>query len=934
MFAPTSRRSTAAGSGALAAVRTGLILAAAILAAAQPAATFGQSSPAAAASQPAVPSQPATSQPARAHRGALAVYAHGSESGQPRRLLKHFDFDERQEGNVESVPMYWLQRKGQDLPHYNSGRFDWEVGHEGKPAFRLEFITGSVAYTYVGPHLMTEPGARYLVSAWVRTQALRYSRAYLSAAFATRDGRAIPGTEVFSHPVGGEGQNAKWWYVELPLGEVPPAARFLQITVWLAQPRLWQAHSKQPRPIRPQDIHGTAWFDDIKVFQLLPTASIRTIRDEPVFEPSQPPELLVRLLDPVRIGLVGRIQVTDFRGQVCFESHLKPPGRSLAPPERIRLEKLPAGVFTATLQALSGTQPLATQTVQFVKLPAIAPPTVSRIGVCLRRRSLQALEPLVAALDGLKVGWIKVPIWTSQSRTDQIAQGDPLLEVLLGRVISKGISVVGCLEAAPADLVGSFSATRRNLVDLFLAKPQFWQPHLALSLTRYADVVRVWHFGPDRADALALDARYPTAAAAAMRQIASFVDGAEGVLPWPAVQASPPLPANVKRLSLFVPAAVPPEQIPAYLRKHSRNGAYPWVYIEPLPASRYAPDARRADLAKRIVYALAAKADAVWLPEPWRIKRADGKALLVPGQDYPVIATISRALAGKRYAGRFEWNDGAVFQIFAAGETATLIAWNDQARPGRPQGARISLYLGEKAAAYDLRGRSVALSGQEKQTLAVDKDPIIVTGAETWLARLRSRFEILPKQIPSSMREHRHQLRLVNTYPEPISGLVRLRGPEGWQIRPSRIPISLQPGQALQQPIALRLPSNEPAGTKTLYAEIKLDARRVYWITVPVALELTLPGIDSYAFADPTDTDVIIRQVLTNRTGEEINFTGFAVLPDMVRQERLFLHVQPGQTLIKEYVLPREQLDGQRKIRLGLREINGPRILNQIVQLP
>ena len=126
------------------------------------------------AASEAVSTQPVASRP---------ITTQISDSALPRHILKRFDFDERRFGNVEEVPMYWLRRKGPDLPHYNTGVLDHAIGHDAPPSFRLSAITESVAFTYSRNDIPVEPGNRYTVSGWIRTQDLRRSRAYISAAY-------------------------------------------------------------------------------------------------------------------------------------------------------------------------------------------------------------------------------------------------------------------------------------------------------------------------------------------------------------------------------------------------------------------------------------------------------------------------------------------------------------------------------------------------------------------------------------------------------------------------------------------------------------------------------------------------------------------------------------------------------------------------------
>ncbi len=188
--------------------------------------------PATAAVQAAAPVSRAPQTQVAASRP-ITIATDGAPS---RHILKRFDFDERKFGNLEDIPMYWTRRKGLNLPHYNTGSFDRSSGHDGPPSFRLACITESVAYTYDRNDIPVEPGNRYTVSGWIRTEGLRKSRAYLSASYLARDLGVIEQAETESPGIGQAEQDGHWHYVELQTAEAPRTARWLRITVWLAQP--------------------------------------------------------------------------------------------------------------------------------------------------------------------------------------------------------------------------------------------------------------------------------------------------------------------------------------------------------------------------------------------------------------------------------------------------------------------------------------------------------------------------------------------------------------------------------------------------------------------------------------------------------------------------------------------------------------------------
>ncbi len=850
----------------------------------------------------------------------------------PRHILKRFDFDERKLGNYEDLPMYWNRRRGANLPHYNPGILDEQVGHGAPPSFRLSAITESVAFMYGRNDIPVEPGNRYLISGWIRSEGLDKARAYLSAAYMTRDLQLLDQTEVHTDPVGAEAGGG-WTRVELATIEAPLQARFLQITAWIAQPEIQPDRHDDYRPIRLQDTNVTAWFDDIEVTHLLPVASIRTAADVPVFAQGEPARILGPRVNPAHFGLACRIGLTDEDGRSYYQNRTDPLEPEVAPPAVIDLPDLPCGLYTTSLEVFSQNRQVGQQQVRFVKLPGIERSTNNRIGICLDQESLQAVEASMACIRGLQTGCVKLPIWTRQTTGQQISDRQEAYRDLLKRMLAEGVEPIGVLAGPPAGVATHLMPKRYGLVDLLLADRQAWQPYLAVSLTHYADVVRLWQVGVDGQIETALDPRYAPAADIAAEQITTLIDGAEVALAWPAILAREKPAPHMARQSLTVPASIRPEQIAGFVEQQAQGGRPLWLTIEPIDHARYTAAVRRTDLCRRLISALTTNAATVFVPQPWQAIKAGPRTILAPTIEFPVVATLSRALAGRRYAGRFTWPGGAVFHVFAGSRDATLVAWNEQPQEvGAPPEA-VDLYLGEDVRAFDLRGRPIVITGDTTQRVPVGIEPIVIMGADFRLAELRGLFRMVPHLVPSGLREHEQTLTLTNTYAEPVNGSIRIRGPGGWRISPSRLPFSLQPGQTFERTVRIQVPYNEPIGPKTLYADVTIDARQVYSLTIPIPLDLQLPGVETYAFSDHDGSSVIIRHVLTNRTDAQVNFVGSILLPAAARVERLFLHVRPGQTVVKEYIFPHKDLDGQQRVRLSLREINGSRFLNQMVEI-
>ena len=70
----------------------------------------------------------------------------GSNSADAEQVIKHFDFDERSQGNLESIPMLWERHRGPGFPKYANGEFDFQVGYAARPSFYLHSNGRNCAY--------------------------------------------------------------------------------------------------------------------------------------------------------------------------------------------------------------------------------------------------------------------------------------------------------------------------------------------------------------------------------------------------------------------------------------------------------------------------------------------------------------------------------------------------------------------------------------------------------------------------------------------------------------------------------------------------------------------------------------------------------------------------------------------------------------------
>jgi hypothetical protein len=100
---------------------------------------------------------------------------------------------------------------------------------------------------------------------------------------------------------------------------------------------------------------------------------------------------------------------------------------------------------------------------------------------------------------------------------------------------------------------------------------------------------------------------------------------------------------------------------------------------------------------------------------------------------------------------------------------------------------------------------------------------------------------------------------------------------------------------------------------------------------VPIMLSLGLSDVGMQTLALRDKSDLIVQQMITNYGDKPIDYTAYAVYPGQARQERLVTKLGPGKTTIKLYRFKDVNFIENAKVRSGLRQNEGTRILNDEV---
>ena len=289
---------------------------------------------------------------------ALIVLTIAAAPARAARLFKSFDFEERQLGNDEDTPMHWSRVAGEGLPHYVVGRLTTDRARSGRYSFRMDLDGGSCVYQYDPERLPVTLGGHYRVSGFCQTTPLKHARARLTLALADASGLPLPGTEVRSDLYASPTADAADWHeLSAELTDDTAAAAFLVARMELVQPARYDAAAIDPT-LLPEDVRGTAWFDDLVVAQV-PRVSLSTDRPGNVFGRGDVPQMSAVLADPSADDLTSQLIVTDAEGRQVFQrtgtvnlSAAEPdgPGRRRV---TVPLPITPAGWYRATLRLAS-----------------------------------------------------------------------------------------------------------------------------------------------------------------------------------------------------------------------------------------------------------------------------------------------------------------------------------------------------------------------------------------------------------------------------------------------------------------------------------------------------------------------------------------------------------------------------------------------------
>lgn len=831
------------------------------------------------------------------------------------------DFAESKDVNYDNWPDYWTRRVGEGFPAYLKMEIVDVPSPDSPRSLVAELDGGGVAA--FSPPIQVSTLFSHVLEVWIRAEGIRHDRVFTTLSFF--DSRNNPlhiarSAEIVPGP--------KWRLLRLgPLDLDLPQAETVVVGLHV-------------EPREKADLKAAVWFGTIRLGRL-PRLSVRLNRAHGLYQEgeavqaeytaagiaAQSPPLELEILDPDG-NTLERVQA-PLEVRPAFGPDEIPREESLRanPPHfgvwkwDVPLSQPGYYVLRATLSTPEGAR-------RRVEVPVALLAPVSQISAAPFGWSLpRGADPLdlrdlleVIRLSG--VSWVKFPVWTDDSAKPETLEE---LGFFLERLRGQGVQTVGLLCEPPPTLRGPWTG-RTTAAEFFAADTELWRPSLELTLARFGLLVGRWQLGRDDDLGFTAVSHPEEIVRRVSAEVSKVLYGGQVGTAWDWLEPPPVGRGSPWRSLQFT---TEPPMTAAEVRRYLAGYAKPdaetalWVDLRPLNRSEYPLPVRITDLVLRMAAVKANGAEAGFHPDPFDPRcglfRPDGfpTEMLIPWR------TAVHSLRDRTPRGSIRLPGESQNLIFGDGETSMMIVWNQE--PGEE-----TLYLGEAVSTTDVWGRTAPLSRLgEKQRLSVGPLPQFLEGVHLPVALWRQACQLGVARVPSVYgKPISNQLRFRNTFPQAVSGTVRLPGGRGWRLEPETAAFKLLPNEEIAVPFVLTLPLDAEAGVQPFVVHFSVQSDRRYEFDVFHTLEIGLGDV----YVDVRTRlnaagELEVQQTLVNETENPLSFRCELFAPDR-RRQRTQLDVPALGRAIHVYTLPAgHELLGQ-TIWLRAEEVGQARVLN------
>jgi len=598
------------------------------------------------------------------------------------------------------------------------------------------------------------------------------------------------------------------------------------------------------------------------------------------------------------------------------------------------------------------------------------------------------LDTTYSLLQHIAAGAVKIAVWPQRSNTNERLNDSNNPTALLAwyqKLLQDGFELTAVLAGPPADLVRKAGPYPLPLLEMLTSDPAVWRDDLVQIAAPYASVFYRWQIGADDDVDMLVDPRRYPAAKNLQTEMERLVTQPRLSLPAStALDALSPSSPDGNRdlqkvgldsVTLAITPDVHADWITPHVQRLGKQGHFRIdAYLQSLQQDRYQRLPALARWAQRVIMAKHAGVETLFIDQPWTTRRQAEETITEPKEKLILFRTIANMLAGTTPGEIIRLGKSARAVLFHRGTTSVAAFWDRYAPEG---GKTYAIQLGNVDNWIDLWGRTgkIKHNSQGQHLMRLSAIPIFVQGIDRSLLEFRRSITLTPTNLSFSTEPQTRTISMTNTSQTPLRGWVELHLPKDWQANPQRFQFEIPPDAKQNTPIQLRYPTNESAGQKKIQLQIQLDgtnspatnlastkppltkppltksplmksplmkssSTKPIYMIVSTELNLGLDKFDIWAVAFWEGKTLVVRQTITSRSNEAVSFRGQAQARGRPRKYRNITDVGQGQTRVIEYRYVGASSPGRTGslsgeiIRVGLRELGGPRIHNLDVPVP
>jgi hypothetical protein len=826
-------------------------------------------------------------------------------------------FEDESDADFDGWPEGWTRKRGPDYPWYLDIGINSEPAVDGEHALRIRLNGGAGAV--FSPPIRVRTQFSYVFQGYIRTEGLQADRAFYSVTFYDEVENEVAAfrSERISGTTGWQKLNVG------PMATQSPKVHHAVIGLHLA-------------PGVKADLTGSASFDHIWLGRL-PSMTLSTNRPYNVYTDTSELEVGCKVSGIFEREPLVQFQVLDIEGREVLSHSVPLVGETSVELAREQEDK-EAGFQDSTtwkpvirepgfyrircrLQCREGMILEREQTLVVIE-PTNNPPR-GEFGWTLpsgdKPLSLASLEKL---LPQVGINWVKLPMWVSDAENRRLDQ----LVAFAERMSARGIETVGLLSEPPEQARSQFGDTTTLLAaDMFSLEPELWYPLLEPVMARLSLQVRWWQLGLDNDVSFVGYPSLVSTIAKIKAELQRFGQEVNLGFGWRVFDEqlpdkSPPW----QFLALTGTPQMTEAELKSYLAALDGSRARRWVCLEPLSSQHYSMETRAGDLIHRMLAAKMAKAEGVFITDPFSptsgLMNSDG----TPGELLLPWRTTSLVLAGSEYLGSIQLPKGSQNYIFERDGQVMMVVWNDHP-------TKEKIYLGDDVRVSDVWGRSLTPKREDNDSV-IDVGPMpgFVMDINPAILRWNMSVGFHETSFPSVFGiTHDNALLVKNFFGQGVSAKARLNFPESWKVVPRVIDFKMATGEESVQPFGIGLPYDAGSGREPVRIDFEVNADQVYKFSVFRHIDVGKDDVLLDVATRLNDRgELEVEQFVTNKTDVSVSFKCFLLIPE--RRRLMTQVIELGQDRDRKlYRLPNgPELIGK-TLWLRAEEIGGNRTLNK-----